>query len=270
MLKLNKLNLLVLALLVIHGQALNYMNVQIVDPNDKSSNILEKDVQVDEKLAENDLCANVECEAGERCIVTGDEAICECYEDCMIPTDERQKICSSANQTFESDCHFLRQKCWCNKNERQCIDLSIVNDKLDYYGACRYIEHCSDKERQIFIERMKIWLDEVLHILDERKDLDQKYFSLVKSADEMKAKKFEKYWTAGVIFEFCQLDKSKDHSIQKEEIATLVSSIKSLEHCIQPFLDECDQNQDGIINEEEWGKSLGLSSDDMALLKQYC
>jgi hypothetical protein len=29
-------------------------------------------------------------------------------------------------------------------------------------------------------------------------------------ADEMKANNVEKYWTAGVAFEFCQLDKSKD------------------------------------------------------------
>jgi hypothetical protein len=32
----------------------------------------------------------------------------------------------------------------------------------------------------------------------------------VKLADQMKAGKVEKYWTAGVAFEFCQLDKSKD------------------------------------------------------------
>ena len=27
------------------------------------------------------------------------------------------------------------------------------------------IEHCSQSEREIFIQRLKIWLDEVLHIL---------------------------------------------------------------------------------------------------------
>ena len=45
---------------------------------------------------------------------------------------------------------------------------------------------------------------------DERQDLDSKFFYLVKLADELKAKKAEKYWTAGVIFEFCKLDISKD------------------------------------------------------------
>lgn len=57
---------------------------------------------------------------------------------------------------------------------------------------------------------MKIWLDEVLHILNKRKDLEPQYLNLVKLADEMKENKVEKYWTAGVIFEFCALDKSKD------------------------------------------------------------
>ncbi len=45
---------------------------------------------------------------------------------------------------------------------------------------------------------------------NERKDLDPKYINLVKMADEMKANNVEKYWTCGVAFEFCQLDKSKD------------------------------------------------------------
>lgn len=248
------------------------MHVSIIDPRkfqQNQANQIAANNQEKNEEAE-DLCANIECELGERCIVSGNEALCECYEDCQIPNDERQKICTSSNKTFESDCHFLRQKCWCNKNERKCLDFSIVNDKLDYYGSCRYIENCSQEERVIFIERLKVWLDEVLHILDERQDLDPKFFNLVKQADAMKTRNAEKYWTAGVIFEFCELDRSKDHSIQKEEIAQLISSIKSLEHCIQPFLDECDRNQDGLISEYEWGTALDLSADDMSLLRQYC
>ena len=70
------------------------------------------------------------------------------------------------------------------------------------------------------------------------------------------SKKLSKYF-----FIFFQ----KNSMIQKEEISQLISSIKSLEHCIQPFLDECDQNQDGAINDYEWGKALDLSSG----LKQF-
>lgn len=72
------------------------------------------------------------------------------------------------------------------------------------------IEQCTDEQKAVFPNRMKIWLDEVLHILNKRKDLEPQYLNLVKLADEMKENKVEKYWTAGVIFEFCALDKSKD------------------------------------------------------------
>lgn len=260
----NKIAILTLCLLFVQCKSQG-LYVSIVDPSK-----LQKNVPSNDKHDRADLCTNVECEEGERCVVINDEAVCECYEDCIIPSDERQRICSSSNKTYESDCHFVRQKCWCNKNDRKCSDLSIINDKLDYYGVCRNIEKCTAKEREIFVGRMKIWLDEVLHILDVRKDLDPKFVSLVKFADEMKAKKVEKYWTAGVIFEFCQLDKSKDRSIQKQEVSLLISSIKSLEHCIQPFLDKIDQNEDDIISEDEWGHALDLSSDDMIILKSYC
>jgi len=31
-----------------------------------------------------------------------------------------------------------------------------------------------------------------------------------------------------------------------------------MEHCIQPFLDECDINHDGLISDYEWGVALDL------------
>lgn len=98
-------------------------------------------VQIEDPLSINqksqDLCANIKCDNGERCVINDNEALCECIESCESPNDERQKICSLQNRTFESDCHFLRQKCWCKKNDIKCIDSDILNDKLDYYGACR-------------------------------------------------------------------------------------------------------------------------------------
>lgn len=234
--------------------------VQVVDPS----------LNADHHSKPIDLCANVKCDNGERCVINENEALCECIEMCEVPNDERQKVCTFQNRTFESDCHFLRQKCWCNKNDMKCVDSSILNDKLDYYGACRNIEKCSLEQMQVFPDRMKVWLDEVLHILNDRKDLDPKFVNLVRLADEMKANHVEKYWTCGVAFEFCELDKSKDHLIQKEELRSLVSSIKSLENCIQPFLEECDLDGNDAISEFEWGKCLDLSNSDMQLLKKYC
>lgn len=94
-------------------------------------------VEVVEEQKVPDLCANVKCELGERCVINENEALCECIESCEVPNDERQKVCTLQNRTFESDCHFLRQKCWCNKNDLKCVDIDILNDRLDYYGACR-------------------------------------------------------------------------------------------------------------------------------------
>jgi len=60
------------------------------------------------------------------------------------------------------------------------------------------------------VERMKTWLDEVLVELSKRNNLNPKFRSLVKLATDLKQSGAVKYWTAGVIFEFCDLDKSSD------------------------------------------------------------
>ncbi|CAF0898127.1 unnamed protein product [Brachionus calyciflorus] len=241
------------------------LHVSVIEPD---SEFL--DVQEEKQEEPVDLCANVICDASERCIISNDKASCECIEKCDIPKDDRQKVCSSSNNTFPSDCHFLRQKCWCKKSDSRCADSAILNEKLDYYGECRHIGECSAQEREFFPSRMKQWMDEVLLILSQRKDLEPKYTNLVKLADQLKQNNVEKYWTAGVAFEFCQLDRSRDHLIQKEELTSLISSIKALENCIQPFLNGCDINNDDLISDEEWGTCLDLSSEDLVLLKKYC
>jgi len=245
------------------------LHVSIVDP--EGALITDNELSA-EKLVEAsvDLCASVECLSGERCSIVGNEAFCECIEHCELPSDQRQKICSSSNKTFDSECHFLRQKCWCNKNDDKCIDPAVLNHKLDYYGSCRYIEQCSEEQKRMFPGRMKSWLDEVLHILNERKDLEPRFIDLVKLADDMKRNASERFWLAGVTYEFCQLDKSHDLKIAKEELRALVSSIKSLENCIQPFLDECDADNNGFISDNEWATCLDLSESDVVVLREYC
>ena len=49
------------------------------------------------------------------------------------------------------------------------MDSSILEEKLDYYGACQDIGLCSEDQKEVFPIRMKIWLDEVLHILVSHK-----------------------------------------------------------------------------------------------------
>lgn len=62
------------------------------------------------------------------------------------------------------------------------------------------------------------------------------------------------------------MDKSHDHAIQKDELRILISSIKSLENCIQPFLDECDLDNNNLITDKEWGKCLELSEGTLILI----
>lgn len=242
------------------------LHMYVVDPNLESSG----SGGAGGAESVEDICAGLKCDMGERCTIDEGKPVCDCIDICEIPKDERQRICSTANNTYASDCHFLREKCWCKKNDFKCTDKKILNDKLDYYGECRFIDQCNDEQKGIFPDRMKLWLDEVLHILSNRKDLDSKYQNLVKMADEMKENKVEKYWTAGVIFEFCQLDKSKDHAIQKEELVQLISSIKALENCIQPFLNECDKDNNDMISDDEWVTCLDLSSAELQLLREKC
>lgn len=48
-------------------------------------------------------------------------------------------------------------------------------------------------------------------------------------------------------------------SVNNEELARFVRSLKVLEHCIQPFLNQCDTNNDNKISSDEWGTCLGLN-----------
>jgi secreted protein acidic and rich in cysteine len=108
-------------------------------------------------------------------------------------------------------------------------------------------------------------------VFNERKELDlTKYGNLISLANQMKKDKIDKYWTCGVAFEFCQLDKSQDGIIESNEIRELIAPLKALEHCIQPFLNDCDKDKDGQILDAEWAECLDLSKDDLLLLRGVC
>jgi hypothetical protein len=62
-----------------------------------------------------------------------------------------------------------------------------------------------------------------------------------------------------IIIDFKNINFNIQSSISKDELRSLISSIKSLENCIQPFLDECDLDKNDSISEIEWGKCLDLS-----------
>ncbi|CAM2703750.1 unnamed protein product [Rotaria socialis] len=206
-----------------------------------------------------DRCASTKCRDGETCILNKDgDAECACVAQCEDPKDERLMVCTKANHTYTSDCEFYQMQCWCRRNDERCTRQEAVSDSIDYFGRCQNLGICTAFELEVFPKRMTTWLGEILDALFVRKDLDAKYEVLVNEARKMKLSNTEKWWRNAVLWEFCELDRTHDNSVNNEEIARFVRSLKVLEHCIQPFLNHCDTDNDNKISSEEWGTCLGL------------
>lgn len=80
--------------------------------------------------------------------------------------------------------------------------------------------------------------------------------------------KTSKSFSLNISLNFLQLFYIKSQ-IQKEELGSLISSIKALENCIQPFLDECDTDGNDLISDAEWGKCLDLSDSESFYILSY-
>ncbi|CAF0760229.1 unnamed protein product [Adineta steineri] len=236
---------------------------------------VENDVlKVDEEKPINDFedrCASTKCRDAELCVLNKDgDAECACITQCEDPKDERLMVCTKANNTYTSDCEFYQMQCWCRKNDEKCTRKEALTDSIDYFGRCQNLGICTEFELEVFPKRMSSWLGEILDALFVRKDLDNKYAVLVDEARKMKLSNTEKWWRNAVLWEFCELDQTHDNSVNNEELARFVRSLKVLEHCIQPFLDHCDTDNDNKISPDEWGTCLGLEKDDTAFLKTFC
>jgi len=226
-----------------------------------------------EKLIDDfqDRCSMTKCGDGETCILNKDgNAECTCTPLCEDPKDERLMICTKSNQTYITDCEFYQMQCWCRKNDEQCTRKESLTDTIDYFGRCQHIGVCTEFELEVFPKRMTLWLGEILDTLYVRKGLDTKYEILIDEARKMKLSNTEKWWRNAVLWEFCELDRSHDEAVNNEELARFVRSLKVLEHCVQPFLNHCDTDDDGRLTANEWGKCLGLDENDMSFLKSFC
>ncbi|CAF2932732.1 unnamed protein product [Rotaria sp. Silwood2] len=228
---------------------------------------------VDEQFINDfeDRCASTKCRDGETCILNKDgDAECACLTQCEDPKDERLMVCTKANHTYTTDCEFYQMQCWCRRNDERCTRREALTDSIDYFGRCQNLGVCTEFELEVFPKRMTTWLGEILDTLFVRKDLNAKYEVLVNEARKMKLSNTEKWWRNAVLWEFCELDRTHDNSVNNEELARFVRSLKVLEHCIQPFLDHCDTDNDNKISSDEWGTCLGLDKDDMTFLKTFC
>jgi len=252
-------------------QADSNVKIMGIEENNKEEKDLVNDQS--EKIMNDfqDRCSSLKCQDGETCVLNKDgDAECICISQCMDPEDRRLMICTVTNQTYTSDCEFLQMQCWCKKGDKQCTRPDSVQDKIDYFGQCQDLGICTNYELEVFPSRMTTWLGEILDALFARKNLDPKYETLVNEARKMKLSSTEKWWRNAVLWEFCELDKTHDNSVNNEELARFISSLKVLEHCIQPFLDHCDTDDDKKLTSTEWGTCLGLDQNDIQFLKTFC
>jgi len=262
-------------LLILYAAAKDLPQSNEVDSNEKDQlDLIAEDENQNEEQAEEDAseneveggykedpCLKVRCGAGRVCEVNDKgEGQCVCIPECPQETDSRRKICSNHNETWSSDCEVYRMRCICTEDSEECTTKKYKHVHVDYYGECREIPKCSEEEMEDFPRRMREWLFNVMHDLAQRHELDTLYMELEQEAERDLAKK----WSNAVIWKFCELDSHPhDRTVSRHELFPIRAPLLAMEHCIAPFLDKCDADDDHRISLKEWGLCLGLEENEI-------
>ncbi|KAI6171462.1 putative effector protein [Aphelenchoides bicaudatus] len=193
-------------------------------------------------------CDEHVCGWGKECVVDKkNRPVCECISKCPdFDNDPQDQVCASNNQTFSSLCELYRQRCLCKKRggSTNCENPSFGKIHLEYLGACKELDLCTDELMAQFPERIK---RRELHNLEWEELITQ-----AESDDEKKH-------VYPVIWKFCDLDiKPHDKHVSHHELIPITAPVIPMESCIKPFLEKCDADKDGSITIKEWGKCLGL------------
>lgn len=220
---------------------------------------LEESTSKDNMPIQLDLCAQVHCSAGKICKADGTTAKCICIPECPELNEPRRKVCTNFNQTWASDCAVHRQRCLCEEGSKNCLDKNAAHVHIDYYGECRELPECTDDEMKDFPRRMREWFVNIMLDLANRNELPQEYVVMTHEAETNLTKR----WTNAAIWKFCDLDVEGDRSVSRHELFPLRAPLIALEHCISPFLENCDQNNDHRITLKEWGFCLGLQDGEL-------
>lgn len=209
----------------------------------------------------NDACAHHKCGPGKECELDEDgEPQCVCVKFCPPETDERRKVCSNHNETWGSDCDLYRMRCLCTEDLEGCKRHKYKHVHIDYYGACKVIKECTDNEMEDFPRRMRDWLFNVMQDLARRNELSGVPLVMEQEAELTNSRK----WVNAVIWKFCDLDvHPHDRHISRHELFPIRAPLLAMEHCIAPFLDSCDENDDHKISLVEWGTCLGLEDNEI-------
>ncbi|XP_077286346.1 secreted protein, acidic, cysteine-rich isoform X2 [Arctopsyche grandis] len=208
-----------------------------------------------------DVCSKVHCSAGRVCELDKDgEPQCVCISECRYETDERRKVCANNNETWPSDCEVHRQRCLCLSDVEGCKGPQYKHLQIDYYGVCRKMPECSLEEMSDFPRRMRDWLFNIMMDLADRQELSNHYMQMEKEAESNLTRR----WVNAAIWKWCDLDANdNDRFVSRHELFPIRAPLLSLEHCIGPFLNNCDYDDDHRITLSEWGKCLELDENDL-------
>lgn len=114
-----------------------------------------------------------------------------------------------------------------------------------------------------FPSRMRDWLFNIMRDLAERNELTEHYKEMEREAETDLARR----WANAAVWKWCDLDGDIDRSVSRHELFPIRAPLVSLEHCIAPFLETCDSNNDHRISLKEWGRCLELED---AELIEHC
>lgn len=194
-------------------------------------------------------------------------------------TEARPQVCTSHNETWPSDCEVYRQRCLCMDGSDLCRGAKYHHVQIEYYGECREMPDCSESEMSDFPRRMRDWLFNIMRDMAERRELSQHYLKMEREAESNLTRR----WTNAAIWKWCDLDAHdndrwvpsaardrlagrdrvrdsmlRSRFVSRHELFPIRAPLLALEHCIAPFLDMCDQNDDHRLSLLEWGKCLQL------------
>lgn len=210
-------------------------------------------------VIEIDPCEKMHCGAGRVCQLEGVEAKCVCIPECPEESDIRRRVCTNKNETWPSDCSVYQQRCLCDTKSAGCLTTDNSHLHIDYYGECHEQKECSEEDMKDFPRRMRDWLFNVMRDLAERDELTEHYMQMELEAETNMTRR----WANAAVWKWCDLDGDTDRSVSRHELFPIRAPLVSLEHCIAPFLESCDSNNDHRVTLIEWGGCLGLDASDL-------
>lgn len=117
------------------------------------------------------------------------------------------------------------------------------------------LQMCKEEDMADFPRRMRDWLFNIMRDLADRQELPTHFLKMQREAETNLTLR----WTNAAIWKWCDLDgHPHDRTVSRHELFPIRAPLMALEHCIAPFLDSCDINDDHNISLLEWGKCLQL------------